>query len=92
MLDQFNTKFIFRTDETYFASYLCSGFGDIEYTQQQENYSYGSHEVRDGVHVASLEKKTALLTPDDLANLANLEAYVKLPIPDIRLARIKIGL
>ncbi len=91
MLDQFNTKFIFRTDEHNFASYICKGFGDIEYKEQQENYSYGSHEVRDGVHISSIERKKPLLTPDDLASLANLEAYVKLPIANVRVAKITVG-
>ena len=90
MLDQFNSKFIFRTDEHNFANYLCKGFGDIEYREQAENYSYGAHEIRDGVNISSIEKKKPLLTPSDIANLANLEAYVKLPIPEIKLAKIKV--
>ncbi len=91
MLDQFNTKFIFRTDEHNFASYLCKGFGDIEYKESSENYSYGAHEMRDGVSFSMLEKKKALLSPADLANLANLEAYMKLPESEIRLAKIKVS-
>ncbi len=90
MLDQFNTKFIFRTDEHNFANYLCKGFGDIEYKEAQENYSYGSHEVRDGVHISHIEKKKPILTPADLANLPNLEAYVKLPVADVKVAKVTI--
>ena len=92
MLDQFNTKFIFRTDEHNFASYLCKGFGEVEYKESQENYSYGSHEMRDGVSTQIIEKRKPLLTPKDLAVLDNLEAYVKLPEKAISVAKIKIGL
>lgn len=91
MLDQFNTKFIFRTDEHNFASYICKGFGEIEYKESSENYSYGAHEMRDGVSFTMLEKKKPILTPSDLAALNNLEAYVKLPDPAIRLVKIKLS-
>jgi type IV conjugative transfer system coupling protein TraD len=90
MLDQFNTKFIFRTDEHNFASYICKGFGEIEYKESSENFSYGAHEMRDGVSFTMLEKKKPILTSADLANLGNLEAYVKLPDPAIRLVKIKL--
>lgn len=90
MLDQFNTKFIFRTDEHNFASYLCKGFGDIEYKEPTENYSYGSHEMRDGVSTQVIEKRKPLLTPKDLATLDNLEAYVKTPEKDISVAKVKL--
>ena len=91
MLDQFNTKFIFRTDEHHFASYLCKSFGDVEYKESTENYSYGAHEMRDGVSFASVERKKPLLSPSDLASLANLEAYVKLPEPSIKAVKIRVG-
>ena len=91
MLDQFNTKFIFRTDEHNFASYLCKGFGDIEYKESSENYSYGAHEMRDGVNFSMIEKKKPLLSPADLASLDNLEAYVRLPDTEVKLVKIKVN-
>ena len=40
--------------------------------------------------ISMIEKKKSLLSPADLANLANLEAYLKLPESEIRLAKIKV--
>ena len=90
MLDQFNTKFIFRTEEYNFANYLCKGLGNINYIDKSENYSYGSHEVRDGVSISSIEKQKPLLTPNDLASLNNFESYVFLPIKEAKIVKIKI--
>ena len=90
MLDQFNTKFIFRTEENNFANYICKNFGDIEYTESTENYSYGAHEMRDGVSFSKVEKKKSLVNPSDLAALKDCEAYVKLPEPKVRIAKIQM--
>lgn len=90
MLDQFNTKFIFRTEENNFANYICKNFGDIEYTESTENYSYGAHEMRDGVSSSKVEKKKSLVNPSDLAALKDCEAYVKLPESSVRIAKIQI--
>jgi type IV secretory pathway TraG/TraD family ATPase VirD4 len=91
MLDQFNTKFVFRTDENNFASYLCKSFGEVEYKESQENFSYGSHEMRDGVSMQVIEKKKPLLSPSDLARLENLEAYVKIPEKEISVVKVKVS-
>lgn len=79
MLDQFNTKIVFRTDEKSFASYICNSFGEIEYTKSQESLSYGAHEMRDGVSFGSSDKKDLLVTAFDLGSLKDMEAFVKLP-------------
>lgn len=90
MLDQFNTKFIFRTEENNFASYICKNFGEIEYSESNENTSYGAHEMRDGVSFSKVEKRRPLATPSDLAALEDCEAFVKLPEPAVRVARVKM--
>lgn len=90
MLDQFNTKFIFRTNDNNFASYVCKNFGEIEYEESNENFSYGAHEMRDGVSFSKQEKKKLLVTPADLAALADREAYVKLPESSVRVVKIKM--
>ena len=88
MIDQFNTKFIFRTDDNNFASYICKNFGEIEYEESSENFSYGAHEMRDGVSFSKLEKRKPLITPSDLSSLSDREAYVKLPDPSVRISKI----
>lgn len=90
MLDQFNTKLIFRTEEYNFANYLCKSFGNLEYIEKSENYSYGSHEIRDGVNISSLEKNKAIITPRDLSSLNNLECYMSLPLNEVKLVRLKL--
>ena len=40
--------------------------------------------------ISMIEKEKPLLSPADLANLANLAAYLKLPESEIRLAKIKV--
>ena len=46
--------------------------------------------MRDGVNVAQLEKVRPLIKPSDLAGLADLEAYVKLPDQDVRCCKLKM--
>lgn len=90
MLDQFNTKFIFRSNEVNFNQYIIKSIGNVEYTEQSENYSYGSHEIRDGVNISKLEKQKPLILPSDISKLGDLECYVQLPCNKIRLGKIKI--
>ena len=90
MLDQFNTKFIFRTEDNNFANYICKNFGDVEYTESNENFSYGAHEMRDGVSFSKIEKRRPLVTLSDLSSLAECEAYVSLPEPSVRVAKLKM--
>mgnify|MGYP001804265540 CR=1 FL=1 len=52
--------------------------------------SYGSHEMRDGVNFSKVERRKPLITASDLASLADLEAYVKLPHPQVRACKLKM--
>ncbi|RYE27589.1 MAG: DUF87 domain-containing protein [Sphingobacteriaceae bacterium] len=87
---QFATKFFFRNDETAMAKIITETFGQKEYTLQQKNTSYGAHEHRDGVSYTEQERHKALISSDDVATLANLECFIGLPNPGVRIARIKI--
>lgn len=88
MLDQFNTKFIFKTEEYNFANYICKNFGNVNYLEKSENFSYGSHEIRDGVSISSHLKEKTVISPHDLASLNKFEAYVSLPHNKAKLAKI----
>lgn len=90
MFDQFNTKFVFRTQENNFANYICKNFGEVEYKESSENYSYSASEMRDSVNVSMQEKRKPLVAISDLATLADCEAFVKLPEPSVSLVRIKM--
>ncbi|MCC2646651.1 MAG: traD, partial [Rickettsiaceae bacterium] len=56
MFGQFNTKFIFRTDEQNIAKQISEMFGKYEYSESSENISYGAHEMRDGVSFGTVER------------------------------------
>ncbi len=90
MFGQFGTKLMFRTSEPTIAKMISEMFGSIEYKEQQQNTSYGAHEHRDGISYTEQERRKALVTVDDLASLADLECFVELPEPSVRIARIKM--
>ncbi len=90
MFGQFNTKFIFRTEEQNIANMVSNLFGKVEYQESSENISYGAHEMRDGVSFGKVERTKPLIAIDDLASLANLECFVKLPDPNCRAAKIQM--
>jgi len=87
---QFATKFIFRNDEPSMAKLVGDIFGHMEYVTQQKNTSYGANEIRDGISYTEQERKKLLITSNDLATLENLECFVGLPEPTVRIARIKL--
>jgi len=87
---QFATKFIFRNDEPSMAKLVGDIFGHMEYVTQQKNTSYGANEIRDGISYTEQERKKLLITSNDLATLENLECFVGLPEPAVRIARIKL--
>ena len=91
MLDQFNTKIVFRTDDKNFVNYICTIFGEIEYTKSNESLSYGAHEMRDGVSFNSSERKELLIKPYDLGSLKDMEALVKLPDHTCKAVKIQMS-
>ena len=59
---------------------------------EQKHTSYGANEIRDGICYTEQERKKLLITANDLATLENLECFVGLPEPEVRIARIKLPL
>ncbi|MDF2964741.1 MAG: traD [Rickettsiaceae bacterium] len=90
MFGQFNIKFIFRTEEQNIANMVSALFGKVEYQESSENISYGAHEMRDGVSFGKVERTKPLVSVEDLASLANLECFIKLPDPICRIAKINM--
>jgi type IV conjugative transfer system coupling protein TraD len=90
MLDQFNTKFVFRTEDAKFLDYISNNFGEMEYIEANENYSYGSHEMRDGVSVTRNERRRLLVSKTDISMLNDLEAFVKLPDQLVKVVKVKM--
>lgn len=88
--DQFATKFIFRSSDPSTAKMISEIFGQVEYAVQQKNTSYGANEHRDGISYTEQEKRKSLITTNDLATLENLECFVSLPEPKIRIAKLQL--
>jgi type IV secretory pathway TraG/TraD family ATPase VirD4 len=78
MLDLFNSKFIFRVSDQQTAHRSALMLGEQEIIETQENLSYGSNTMRDGVNMNNIEKKKLLVMPSEIMNLPDLTCYVRL--------------
>ena len=81
ILDQFNTKIFFRNTDPTITSWISKILGEAETTEQLENLSYGAHSIRDGVSLSPQTRTKPLTLPTEIANLQDLEAFIKLPGP-----------
>lgn len=81
ILDQFNTKIFFRNTDPTITQWISKVLGESEITEQHENLSYGAHSIRDGVSLSPQTRTKPLVLPTEIANLRDLEAFVKLPGP-----------
>ncbi|MCB1107308.1 MAG: type IV secretion system DNA-binding domain-containing protein [Chlamydiia bacterium] len=79
ILDQCGTKVSFRQSDAEIAKRMSSFFGQREFRETQEGLSYGAHEMRDGVNLSSVERTRATISPTQIMNLPDLEAFIKLP-------------
>lgn len=78
LLDQFNTKFIFRVGDPKTASIAASMLGEQETSESRESLSYGANSMRDGVNINTIERRQQLVIPTEVMSLPNLSCYVKL--------------
>jgi len=87
ILDLFNTKIFFRNTDPNTTQWISKVLGEVETTEQQETLSYGAHTIRDGVSLSPQTRIKPLVLPTEVANLKDLEAFIKLPgaIPPCRL-------
>jgi type IV secretory pathway TraG/TraD family ATPase VirD4 len=88
MIGQFATKFIFRTEELSNIEMITETSGKAEYLEHNKNISYGAHEYREGISYAEHKREKPLISAGDLASLKTLECYVRLPEPEISVAKI----
>lgn len=91
LFDQFATKFMFRSTDPSTARLITNIFGTTYYASQQKNTSYGAHEHRDGVSYTEQEKRKSLITTNDIASLKDLECFVGLPDPQIRITKLQLA-
>ena len=78
MIDQFATRYIFRSGAAETAELASKMLGGIEIKEKQESLTYGANTVRDGVSLNEIEKKKELVTASEIISLKNLECFVRL--------------
>ena len=78
LLDQFNSRFIFRVGDDDTANINSRMLGIRESKENMESLSYGANTIRDGVNINTIERQTPLVLPTEITLLKSLECYVKL--------------
>jgi len=84
----FNTKVIFRNTDPETAKHMSQMLGEQEVRETIEGISYGAHQTRDGVSLNEQKHFKPIVTPNDVMNLNDLGAYLKLP-GDLPVTKIK---
>jgi len=84
MLTNFSTKVCFRLgDDPDTRTYVSNFFGEKQSIETQENFSIGSHQMRDGVNINAQKNTEAVVDKYELNDLRQtkkyIEAILKLP-------------
>jgi len=79
ILDLFNTRVFFRNTDPDTTHWVSKVLGEEEVSEAQENLSYGSNEIRDGVSLSQVMRTKPIVLPTEIANLNDLECFIKLP-------------
>ena len=88
LLDQFNTRALFRVGDQQTAEYMARMLGTEEIRENQESLSYGANTMRDGVNINNIERSRPLVLPSELMGLNTFEFFLKMG-GSIPAARIK---
>jgi type IV conjugative transfer system coupling protein TraD len=78
LLSNCSTKVIFRSQDHETARDLSLTLGEQDILSSTENFSIGSHHMRDGVNLSSQQRTQATISATDIMSLEKLEAYVLL--------------
>lgn len=79
IIDLCGTKVCFRQSDAEVARRMANCFGEKEIREIQESLSYGAHEMRDGVSLSTVNKSKLSVSPSEILNLRDMEAYVRFP-------------
>lgn len=77
ILNNINTHFIFRYQDSTTAREISEMLGVVEQEKHHETQSYGSSNIKDGVSFSKQIQSRSLVLPVEIANLKVGEAYVK---------------
>lgn len=89
ILDMFNSFFFFRCQNPQTTKWISDMMGIVEQKELNEQMSYGANTFRDGVSFSKQLKQKQLIMPIEIANLSNLEAYIKFASHDITKIQMK---
>lgn len=79
LLDLANTFFVLRANGDTSALKWAKIIGEMELQKPNENISFGSNEIRDGVSLSTNDVMKPLVMASQIQNLNDLEGYLKLP-------------
>jgi type IV conjugative transfer system coupling protein TraD len=75
----FNTKVFYRTQEPDSAHWMSKVIGNREIIEKKEGFSYGAHEMRDGVSIHEERRQEHIVKPSAFLALEDLNAFLRLP-------------
>jgi len=75
----FNTKVFYRTQEPNSGAWMSRLMGEIETLEKKEGFSYGAHEMRDGVSIHQERRRDPVVKASDFLELEDLNAFLRLP-------------
>jgi len=79
LLDNFNTKILFRSGEPETAKYISDMLGEEEIMETQEQVSVGVHEVRGSTTFNVIRRLRPIALPTEIQNLDKFRGFLKLP-------------
>ncbi len=79
LMSLFSTKLLYRTQDPDSAAWMSKITGEIETLENKEGFSYGAHEMRDGVSINQERRKEPVVKASDFLELEDLNAYLRLP-------------
>lgn len=79
ILNLFNTKFFFRSEESQACEQISKWLGEEEIEEAKESLSYGAHQMRDGISLNQQKSRRRLVLPTEVAQLPDLTCYLKFP-------------
>lgn len=75
----FNTKVFYRTQEPNSAAWMSRIMGQLELLEKKEGFSYGAHEMRDGVSIHQERRREPVVKESEFVELEDLTAFLRLP-------------
>jgi len=79
LLSLFNTRVFFRANSPKSAQWMSKALSERELLERKEGFSYGAHEMRDGVSIHQERRREAIVKEAEFLKLKNLSAFLSLP-------------